>query len=159
MRKEELIYIAGFLDGDGCIMVQLISRKDYRLGYEIRPSIVFYQKNRNKNFLIWLKSKLKVGYVRDRNDNMSEYDIVGKKPVMNILIRLLPFLRLKEKQGRLTLSILRQIPETGREMTAELLYKLSKEIDKFALLNYSKKRINTSKKVKRFLESHHLLSP
>jgi len=159
MKKEDLIYIAGFLDGDGCVMVQLISRKDYRLGFEIRPSVVFYQKSNNKDFLFWLKNKLKLGYIRDRNDGMSEYDIVGIKPVINILNQLLPFTRLKKKQVKLTLSILKKMPESGREMTAEKLYRLSKEIDKFALLNYSKKRINTSKQVKEFLESKHLLSP
>jgi hypothetical protein len=52
MTKEELAYIAGFLDGDGCIMLQLIWRHDYKLGYQIRASIVFYQKTQYKNFLV-----------------------------------------------------------------------------------------------------------
>ena len=41
MRRVELAYIAGFLDGDGCIMLQLVPRKGYVLGYQIRASIVF----------------------------------------------------------------------------------------------------------------------
>lgn len=159
MTKEDLIYIAGFLDGDGCVMVQLIYHKDYRLVYEIRPSIVFYQKTINKDFLFWLKSKLEIGYIRDRNDGMSEYTIVGVKNVMRILSQFLPFLRLKEKQAKLALLILEQMPESGRQMTAKLLYRLSKEVDKFALLNYSKKRTNTSEKVKKALLEKDLLSP
>jgi intein-encoded DNA endonuclease-like protein len=44
LKDEEKAYIAGFLDGDGSIMAQLVSRKDYRLRYQIRVSVVFYQK-------------------------------------------------------------------------------------------------------------------
>jgi intein-encoded DNA endonuclease-like protein len=40
----ELSYIAGFLDGDGSIYAQIIKRSDYRLGFQIRVSITFYQK-------------------------------------------------------------------------------------------------------------------
>ena len=159
MSKIELSYIAGFLDGDGCIMLQLISRKDYRLGYEIRSSIVFYQKDKNKKFLFWLKDKLKFGYIRDRNDNMSEYTIVGANPAKVILTQLLPFLRLKKEHAKLALLIIKQLPKTGRQMTAKKLYTLSKEVDKFIYLNYSKKRTNTSEKVKDFLEAHDLLDP
>jgi hypothetical protein len=42
-------YIAGFLDGDGCVMFQIIKRKDYQYGFQIRASLVFYQKTINKN--------------------------------------------------------------------------------------------------------------
>lgn len=159
MTKEELAYIAGFLDGDGCIMLQLIWRHDYKLGYQIRASIVFYQKTQYKNFLFWLKTKLIDGYVRDRNDDISEYTIVGKSPVSRVLELLYPYLRLKKKQARLALSILPKMPGTGRVMTPKLLLKLSIEVDKFADLNYSKKRTNTSLKVKNFLVSKSLLDP
>ncbi|MDO8650211.1 MAG: LAGLIDADG family homing endonuclease, partial [Candidatus Berkelbacteria bacterium] len=59
-------YIAGFLDGDGCIMFQIVPRRDYRLGYEIRASIVFYQKTLYKKHLQWLRQVFEIGYLRDR---------------------------------------------------------------------------------------------
>ena len=34
-----LSYIAGFLEGDGCILSQIVRRKDYKLGFELRLSI------------------------------------------------------------------------------------------------------------------------
>lgn len=159
MNKKELSYIAGFLDGDGCIMLQIVFRKDYKLGYQIRPSIVFYQKTKNRKFLEWLKNKLKAGYVRNRNDGMSEYAIVGVKPVMKVLIRIVDLVKLKKKQAILALSILKKMPENQKKMTPELLYRLSKEVDKFSLLNYSKKRKITSHQVRNFLKSRHLLIP
>lgn len=159
MNKEELSYIAGFLDGDGCIMLQLVFRSTYKLGYQIRASIVFYQKQQNKEFLFWLKDKLSYGYIRDRNDGMSEYTIVGVSPVSSVLVQLQPYLRLKQKQAALALSILGQMPGSGRKMNPQTLLQLSVEVDKFMDLNYSKKRTNTSQVVENFLRSHYLLDP
>ena len=159
LKKEELAYIAGFLDGDGCIMLQLVFRHDYVLGYQIRASIVFYQKTQYRDFLVWLKSKFEFGYVRDRNDGMSEYTIVGSEPVKSVLTMLLPFIRLKERQAKLTLEVISKMPGSGRKMDVDNLYKLSLLVDKFLELNYSKKRTNTSLKVREFLISHNLLNP
>ncbi|OGC59986.1 hypothetical protein A3A70_01770 [candidate division WWE3 bacterium RIFCSPLOWO2_01_FULL_42_11] len=159
MTKEELAYIAGFLDGDGCVMLQLVYRHDYVFGYQIRASIVFYQSQQNRPFLEWLKENLQDGYIRDRNDGMSEYTIVGSVPVSQILTTLLPYLRLKQRQAELALSVLSKMPGSGRKMTANLLVELSEEVDKFAFLNYSKRRTNTSLKVLEFLQLRSLLNP
>ena len=158
MTKEELSYIAGFLDGDGCIMLQLVYRHDYVFGYQIRASVVFYQDVRNRYFLEWLKKKLGyVGYVRNRNDGMSEYTIVGVRAVTNILKILKPYLRLKKKQVILALKVLRQMPERDYKLTPKKLLRLSKLTDGFSKLNYSKRRTNTSAKVEEFLKSKNLL--
>ena len=139
-------------------MLQLVFRADYRLGYQIRASIVFYQKQKYKNFLFWLKEKFQVGYIRDRNDGMSEYTIVGPKPVSEILKKLMPYLRLKRDQAELALAVLAKMPGSGRKMNSKILLELSLEVDKFAELNYSKKRTNTSEKVRQFLNKS-LLNP
>jgi intein-encoded DNA endonuclease-like protein len=159
LTREERAYIAGFLDGDGCIMLQLIFRKDYIFGYQIRASIVFYQKQRNRQFLEWLKEKLENGYIRNRNDGMSEYAIVGFVPVKEVLISLQPFLRLKKEQVKTSLLVIDRSPKSGRQMTAEHLLKLAKEVDKFAWMNYSKKRTNTAVQVKQFLMLRNLMDP
>lgn len=145
-------------------MLQLISREDYVLGYQIRASIVFYQKRQYKSFLEEIKEKLAYGYIRERNDGMVEYTIVGLRPVEEILILLFPYLRLKKKQAQLALEIIGKIPREVKlpkrsKMDAKLLMELSYEVDKFASLNYSKRRTNRAKQVKDFLESHNLLNP
>ena len=154
MTKEELAYIAGFLDGDGCAMLQLVYRHDYVFGYQIRASIVFYQKTQYEDFLWWLKQKLSDGYIRKRNDGMSEYTIVGVGPVSRVLKLLYPYLRLKNKQAQLALNVLAKMPGKGKRINPKLLLSLSKEVDKFAELNYSKRRTNTSEKVEEFFKSH-----
>ncbi len=156
MRKEDCAYIAGFLDGDGCIMLQLVYRHDYVLGYQIRASIVFYQKQQYRPFLGWLQDQFDgIGYIRNRNDGMSEYTIVGIADVEKVLKLLLPYLRLKKPQAEIALKVISQMPGSGRKMTEEKLLTLAKEVDRFVDLNYSKKRVNTSEKLRAFLASHH----
>lgn len=156
LTENELSYIAGFLDGDGCIMLQLIYRHDYVFGYQIRASIVFYQDTRYRHFLEWLKRELQYGYVRDRNDGISEYAIVGLKAVQEIIHKLLPYLKLKSPQAILTLKVIEEL-RREEKLTPITLVSLAKEVDSFATLNYSKKRTNTSAVVEEFLKSKHLL--
>ena len=151
LSNEEKAYIAGFLDGDGSIIAQLVHRKDYKLGYQIRVSIVFYQKTTHQEFLLWLKKQLGYGYIRARRDGMTEYTIVGLQEVKYVLTLLYPFLRLKKELTRSVLKIIEKHPPQ-RKMTRSQLIKLSALVDKTARFNYSKKRTITSAKVLTFLE-------
>ncbi len=150
--------MAGFLDGDGSIMAQLVRRKGYRLGYQIRASIVFYQKTIHQEHLLWLKKQLGYGYIRVRRDGMTEYTIVGLREVEHVLSLLYPFLRLKKELARRVLKIIKSHP-SQRKMTKAQLIKLSGLVDKTAHFNYSKKRTITSAKVITFLEKQQILSP
>ena len=150
VSNEELAYIAGFLDGDGCVMAQLVRRKDYIYGYQIRTSIVFYQKSRNQRILHWLKSRLEMGYIRHRNDEMTEYTIVGLREVDIVLTILLPYLRLKKELAEEVIELIKAIP---KRMTPEELVRLSKIVDSTAKFNYSKKRTNTGMTVRSYLEN------
>lgn len=85
---------------------------------------------------------------------MSEYTIVGVGPVSRVLKLLYPYLRLKNKQAQLALDVLSKMPGKGKRINPKLLLSLSKEVDKFADLNYSKRRTNTSEKVEEFFKSH-----
>ena len=158
LLKEEKAYIAGFLDGDGSIMAQLVHRKDYRLGYQIRVSIVFYQKTSHQDFLLMLKDRLGYGYVRMRNDGMSEYTIVGLREVEFVLKLLYPFLHLKKALAKDVLNLIKQHPPQ-RKLTVRQLISLSELVDKTASFNYSKKRTSTSTDVIAFLSLRGLYVP
>lgn len=158
LNNEEKAYVAGFLDGDGSIMAQLVYRKDYKLGYQVRVSIVFYQKTNHQKFLLWLKERLDYGYVRMRNDGMSEYTIVGLSEVAHVLTLLYPFLRLKKVLAKEVLALIERHP-SSRKMTASKLISLSKLVDNTASFNYSKKRTVTSESVMAFLRQQGKISP
>ena len=85
-------------------MYQLIRRKDYKYGFQIRASIVFYQKTMYRSHLEWLKSIFNEGYVRNRNDDMSEYTIVGIDSVKRVLKLLKPYIKLKAKKTLVVLT-------------------------------------------------------
>jgi hypothetical protein len=153
LSDEVAAYIAGFLDGDGSIMAQLVYRKDYRFGYQVRVSIVFYQKRSHSEILFWLKEQLKYGYIRNRNDGMTEYTIVGLREVEQVLTLLHPKLRLKKNLAR---DVLRLIKLHPKKMTAEKLLTLAILADKTAEFNYSKKRTITASVVQVYLKSNKL---
>ena len=147
-------YIAGFLDGDGCILFQLVRRKDYIYGFQIRASIVFYQKTINRHHLEWLKKTLySIGYIRDRNDGMTEYTIVGFKSVIKILELLKPYIILKKRHVEVALQINKILQG---KFSLEKMLKAAKLVDLFGELNYSKRRKNTSVELKNYLKQHKL---
>ncbi len=96
--------------------------------------------------------KFRVGYLRNRNGGLSEYTIVGLKEVRKILLELEPYLILKREQARLALRIISRFDGID-EITSGFLLRIAKEVDKFGKINYSKKRVNTTAVVRRFLET------
>ena len=44
INKTELAYLAGFVDGDGCINAQIVKRPDYKFKFQIRFTVSFFQK-------------------------------------------------------------------------------------------------------------------
>jgi len=143
-----LAYIAGFLDGDGSIFFQIVSRPDYKLKFQIRSSIAFYQDTKNKEILEWLKETFKAGYIRQRKTGISDYTIVEPREVKRILKLLQPYVKLKKKQVELGIEILEKLES---EKSKENFLGTCKLVDKFKELNYSKKRTMTYEVVKKSL--------
>ena len=144
ITELDLAYIAGFLDGDGSIMTQIVKNKSYKYGYTIRISIVFYQKTSNQWILLWLKDKLKHGTLRKRNDEMSEYCIVSSDPVKTILISLGKYIKLKNSLLKLVLKI---IEDKRNIKSIEDFIEVCKLVDKTQFMTLSKKRTITSETV------------
>lgn len=129
------------------------------LVFRLKPALFFIKIIKYRWFLLWLKEKLKYGYIRDRNDDICEYNIVGFKAVEEVLGALYPYLRIKHDQAKLALGIIKKYPHNGRDCSPEMLMKIAKDIDGFSFLNYSKKRTITSRTVKKHLVKSKLLSP
>lgn len=111
-KPTDFAYIAGFLDGDGSIMVQIKNRYDTPTGWRLMFTICFYQDSRHKTYLEWIREKLHIGYLSDRKDGISELRINGQKQIKEILSQIKPFIKFKLKQVRITLKILNLIKET-----------------------------------------------
>lgn len=102
--SNKYAYIAGFLDGDGSIMLQLKKRSDSTRGVRFMTTICFYQDSRHSKDLVWIRKVLKCGYFSQRNDGMSELRIQGFASCEKILLLLKPFIRFKQQQANLVVS-------------------------------------------------------
>jgi hypothetical protein len=96
LSKEQLIYLAGFIDGDGSIMAQILRKADYTLKYQIRVSVTCVQKMTRYQHLVNIQNEIGFGTLRDREDGIGEYAIVGPENVAIFLEQLIPYLRLKK---------------------------------------------------------------
>ena len=98
--KINLAYIAGFLDGDGSLMLQIKKRKDGKQKRRFMCTICFYQDSRHEKSLYWIRDIFGIGYISRRNDGMTELRINGFMQIRSILTGLLPFIRFKKSQAR-----------------------------------------------------------
>ena len=121
LTQTDLAYIAGFLDGDGSLMLQLKKRKDGRSKARFMVTICFYQDSRHEVELGWIRSVLNIGYLTRRNDGMSELRVNGFKQSKEILTLLRPYVRFKKQQ-------LINILEAVKILEAKTITKLT-EID------------------------------
>ena len=158
MDETTKAYIAGFLDGDGSIMFQLVWRKDYIYGYQIRASVCFYQDTNHKTGLYEVKQKIGMGYIRDRNDGVSDYTIVGYANVWSVLKLVESYVVFKQKHVQEALKLLKLLQDNPKPTPEEFL-DLAAKVDSFATLNYSKKKTNDAARLRDFLNSKGLLVP
>lgn len=96
--ETKIAYIAGFLDGDGSLMLQIKKRSDNGRP-RFMATICFYQDTRHDKTLFWIKDILGIGYISKRNDGMTELRINGFKQIERILKMLIPYVRFKKAQA------------------------------------------------------------
>jgi len=156
LRTQDKSYLAGFIDADGSIYVRLKPNTTYRYQFQIAPSVVIYQHSSERKFLLGLRKLMNVGYLRDRNDGITELTI-GDRPSIRKLIKwILPYLKRKKLQAELMLEILES---SDKVKSGSDFYKVAQLIDRFGKLNYSKKRIINAQSVYRTLVEKKLLTP
>lgn len=150
-KEENFAYIAGFLDGDGSLMVQFKKRNDSKK-LRIMFTICLYQDSRHDKPLYWIQKRFKVGYISKRNDNITELRINGYKSVGKILKILQRYIRFKHKQVSLILKAIEILENT--KYSRDTLLKVAKISDEIAKENYfSSQRKYTYDYVKKILDN------
>ncbi len=149
--KVELAYIAGFLDGDGSLMLQIKKRRDSRLGRRFMCTICFYQDSRHEKPLYWIRKNLSIGYITRRNDGMTELRINGFKSVNEILTMLLPFIRFKKAQAQALTKATKILSLSSKNLTKNQLLKLIDCILIIQANNYATKSKKTRAELMKIL--------
>lgn len=149
--KIDLAYIAGFLDGDGSLMLQIKKRKD---GNKSRKrfmlTICFYQDSRHEKPLFWIRNVIGIGYISRRKDGITELRINGYKQIENIINNLLPFIKFKKKQAKILLESAKLLQ--SHTLTKYDLRKLVNNIIKIQSENYVTRKKRTKKELLKLLD-------
>ena len=124
-------YLAGLIDGDGCIMATIERHHEKKFGFRVRVEVKITQKE--SELLKSLAQEFKIGRVSRNNKPSVDYAthdwiIRDKKHVIQILEYIGPYTRLKKKQMAIALRILKRAVVTKQDLikNAQLADALSK---------------------------------
>jgi len=134
MQRYTKAYLAGLIDGDGSIMLQLKPRKGSKFGVRVKTLLVIYQDSKMKVEMDHLQSELGAGYTYERNDHIMEIRIEGHQQVERVLGLLKPFIRFKYKQVELILSAIKSM--RGGVNTKEEILHIASIADQISACNY-----------------------
>lgn len=146
LNQTQLAWLAGFTDGDGCIMATIVPKPDYAIiKYQLKLTLSFTQKARRKFYLILLRKLIGKGCLRDKKDGQFELALVGPEAI-SLIKRMKPFLFMKQKQASLAIEIFEQLP-TAKKNPVQF-FNLCVLADRLSNYNDTKKRTITSETVR-----------
>ena len=142
--KIEAAYIAGFLDGDGSLMMQIKKRSDNGK-FRFMLTICMYQDTRHEKTLLWIRKKFGIGYISRRNDNITELRINGYEQIERILKMLKPHIKFKKIQA---MTLLKSVKILQKKKISEKDYrKLVDNILAVQIENYATKKKKSKKEL------------
>jgi len=138
INQTVLAYIAGFLDGDGCIKARLDKAPKNKFRWRTRIAVTFTQHTRNRHVLDWIYDQLRNGSIADyQSKNLSEYAITDSKFIERLLRGLKPYVVNKFKHLDLALQLLALKDRYKNEQSFNQALSLALQIR--SLNNYKKK--------------------
>ncbi len=106
MKKTDLAYVAGIVDGEGCIGIQSFKSKGHRGG--LRYEMYVAVSNTNEWLIQWLKFSFGGSFCLLSRSGLNNKDCwswrIQTRQAANFLRLIQPYLRLKAPQAELALS-------------------------------------------------------
>ena len=113
LSQAERAYIAGLIDGDGAIMACIERHQEKRFGFRIRLIVkVTYSRKNDADDLCAL---MKMGSVRG-NRRTYDWILKNQQEIVKLLKMLIPFLRVKKRQGVIALKIAEETIESKKDL-------------------------------------------
>jgi hypothetical protein len=109
---DDLRYLAGFVDGDGSIIMQIVTRRT-GLKFNLQGTLTFHQLQVRGNWFFPLIHDClnHFGRIEQQSSGMGRLVISAQQEVSSVLILLFPFLVLKQRQAKYALDILLKLPD------------------------------------------------
>jgi len=156
MTSQQRAYLAGLLDSDGSIMLQLRPRKEMRFLFRPKALVIFYQNSSRHDELLKLQKIISAGYLYKRNDRMSEIRIEGLSQVKSLLKKLKPYIRFKIIQVYGMINAIK-ILQKRRKYSLEDFLSVCKLADEISKANYSTNRKYDYSFVVKTLRDHKII--
>ena len=108
LSLEDKCYIAGLIDGEGCITVYYIKNPNSPQGFRLRPQIQIG--NTNKLIIYWLKETTGVGVLSIHKQSKAKWKTCYSwylyviSDIKALLEEILPYLKVKKHQAELLLE-------------------------------------------------------
>ncbi len=155
MNVEQRAYLAGLIDGDGSIKLQLKPRTDVRYLFRVTVSVSIYQDSKHKHVLEKLKEWAGFGGVCDLNNGMSEFRVEGFERASGFLKEIEPYVLLKREQVNIVLQATHIV--LNEENSLENFLAVCGLADKVSACNYKSRRKHSLKSVVAALEKAHIV--
>lgn len=132
MQKDELLYFAGIVDGEGCICI--FRTKTDKIEYKALCLAIV---NTDKRLIDWLvktfNGKFNTVYPKiEKQRTRYQWSLFGSK-AQEILVKVEPYLKLKGEQARLALQF--PVGKPGVRLTSEVISKRNEIGGKVKALN------------------------
>ncbi len=118
--------------------MRLKPNKTYKYGFQVAPYIVLFQSSKAEAQFQKICKLLSCGYLRRRKDGILKYTIGRRNEILVLIKNIKLYLILKKKQANLLEDIFRKKDTVENSKDFIQLMDL---VNKFAEINYSKKRI------------------
>jgi len=123
LRKTDIAYIAGLVDGEGSILIAKSYQTKYGNCYRVSTTIA----NNNLAVLEWVNDKF--GGCIYKSNNCYMWQLNGKK-CHKLLILLTPYLKIKSEQAELALQYISTIKHTGSKRLSKVIIKQREKLRK-----------------------------
>ncbi|MDO8575597.1 MAG: LAGLIDADG family homing endonuclease [bacterium] len=111
--EADLGYAAGFIDADGAIMACIEKHNEKKFGFRVRIIVKVSQKD---TFVLkWFRKTFNTGNFR-KNRTVNDWQIQDQKNCLKILEILLPYFKVKRRQAKLAISILKTSVESRKDL-------------------------------------------
>ena len=160
VSDTEAAFIAGFLEGDGCISAKIGPTSG---SYRVRLVISFTQLTKNKIVLEYIQKLIGGSIINYPSRNMSELTIFDRGKVFEVLNVIYPFLVSKKKQAEIGLEVIAVLNKSkrGALRNSNDLLKAVKLAEDIRDLNSNRKNktVHTFDKVFARLKEKNILTP